>query len=182
MNQAFNQDVPLSLLTMAVGAVLGAVLTPFGDAATGLILERKGRLRGLDTAFILFFAANGVWIIAEIFVELFVRLDSEQASWQTGGAVALLFSLAAITFAIGFRHVPPREKFKANSGVIILALKYLFVGNIIWIAGEVVETFAWEFLPSEPTFLIRSGILFLVAAIGFFLAGMRAVWRASQED
>jgi hypothetical protein len=177
-----DQDVPLSVLTMAAGAVLGAVLTPFGEVAARMILEPKRRARGLDSAFLLFFAANGVWIIAEIFVEIFVRLDSKRASGWTAVSIAFLFLSGAIIFAVGFRLVPPGEPFRDNRGIIALALKYLIAGNIVWIFAEVIETYAWEFLSAQIRVLIIVATLLLLTAVGIFLAGMRAIWRSSQQQ
>jgi hypothetical protein len=53
-----TDDVSLTIVTMVVGAVLGAVITPLGDAFVSLILERKKRSRHLHSALLLFFCCE----------------------------------------------------------------------------------------------------------------------------
>jgi hypothetical protein len=178
----FDDEVPLSLLTMVVGAVLGAVLVPLGRVATERIQSGKG-LKSLDSAFILFFVANGIWIIAEIFVELFIRL-SNNVTWWTALAVASIFSLAAFTFAIGYGYVPRGKEFEASKNTVAQSLKLLIVGNMLWIAGEIIETFGWQIAPNQPRILIHPvtwlRLICLTAAIWIFARGLRAVWHPPQ--
>lgn len=180
-------EVPLSLLTMVIGAVLGSIIIPFGQVVTDRFLERKRRPSGLTTAFLLFFAANGVWIIAEIFVELFVRLDENRVAWPTATPVVILLGLAALIFAVGFKDVSTLSgESRANSSRMVQALKFLILGNIFWILGEAFETFAWELWPDQTRLFIYPAtwlrLPFLLAAVSVFVAGIRAVWRAPSPE
>lgn len=174
-------EVPLAIFTMVVGAILGAVIAPIGEALMEVLLERKRKRRIFHVAFLLFFAANGVWIIGEIFVEMFVRTGG-RVGWPTAIAIAFIFGLAAITFAIGFRFLPKFDGDPTTQG-IAGALKFLIIGNIFWITGEIIETFAWELWPEQsihynygPTTL---HLLFLLVALVVFVVGAVAAWRAA---
>jgi hypothetical protein len=106
---------------------LGAVLVPAGDALVNLAFGK--RRHGIYGALLLFFAACGVWIIAEIFVELFVRAQAE-VGWAVASMVALIFGLAALAFAVGFQQVP-----RGNQNVLdrslARAMFFLITGNIL---------------------------------------------------
>lgn len=177
-------DLSLSLFTMIVGAIFGAVLAPIGDAITGLLFDRKSKGRSLYGAFLLFFAANGVWIVGELLAEIFVRprgaIEAPEAI-----AVALVFGIAATLFAIGFVQLPRDDK-----GTVVLglpqALKWLIIGNILWVLGEVIETIVWELWPDSPNSLgypaLWLRVVFCTAAMAVFVKGVLTCWQLSPSS
>lgn len=171
---ASPEEISLSVLTMVAGAVLGAVLLPLGDWMTHRLRGR--REPSVYGAFALFFAANGIWLIGEIFVELLVRRFS-----LPDGIVAItvggIFGLAALIFAIGFQQLPRNPQNEVEVGVV-KAVFYLIIGNMLWIGGEVAETFTWALLPGAFRFGgVLQIIMCLLAGGCFYLAG-RDCWRA----
>jgi hypothetical protein len=140
-----DNDVFLSLFTMVVGAILGTVLVPVGDAVAHRLMGR--RTRSIYGALLLFFAANGVWIIGEIFAEVFIRFTREP-DVGPATAIAVIFGMAAGIFGIGFRYVPEQSGAPVPDAVA-RAVYWLIIGNILWLSGEVAETFAWAFRPAD---------------------------------
>jgi hypothetical protein len=167
--------LPLAIFTMILGAVLGAVLPPFGDALTNLVFRKRSR--GLHSALLLFFAASGIWVIAEILVELFVRTATDKVDVATATVVASIFGLAAVTFAMGFRHLPKRDK--TTDYRLSRALLLLILGNIFWIIGETLETFTWALWPSEGLYAQGVHVFWSVIAVSVFAAGALAAWRST---
>lgn len=174
-------ELPLAILTMVLGAVLGAVLPPFGDALTNLIFKRKGRSRGLHSAFLLFFAACGIWIIGELFAELFLRTATDSTELSTAIVIASVFAIAAFTFAIGFRHLPRDEGNEATDHRLPRALFFLILGNIIWILGEILEKFTWALWPNGGFLATALSVLFLTIALVVFTKGALDAWHSASS-
>lgn len=120
-------DVPLAIFTTIIGAILGAVLTPLGDTLfRKFIFKTKKKNRDFHSAFLLFFIANAIWVMGEIFVEIFIR-SLDKVDWWTAAGIAFIFSLAAFTFVVGFQYLPRGTTRGSTSGALAPAVRLLIM-------------------------------------------------------
>jgi hypothetical protein len=173
-----DHELSLAIFTMVLGAVLGAVLPPFGDAFTGLAFRRRSR--GLHSALTLLFAASGIWAIAEISSLLFTPSLTGTQDVPTATLIASIFALAALTFAVGVTHLPKKDE--AVDPGLSQALRYLFVGNIIWVIGNMVATFAIALAPSRLLLVESLNYGFTAIALCIFALGARNAWRSTSSS
>jgi hypothetical protein len=168
-----TDDVSLTIVTMVVGAVLGAVITPLGDAFVSLILERKKRSRHLHSALLLFFVANGIWICGEL-MQIWGMYRASEIRWPTVSVMGGIHGLAALTFAIGLRHLPNDED--ASKHKLAHALFLLIVGNMLWLGSAMLEILLWALWPAWGYSATAISTLVLIIPLALFVKGARDAW------
>lgn len=139
----------LNLATMVLGAILGGILAPIGNEVVSKIFRKNKKKIGLYSALLFLFAANGLWIMGEIGIQIFYASRDVQLSLPDiayARPVGLLvivgvLALASYSLWISYQHLPTDDQ---KDDVSYLAqrrgpLAFFIIGNILWISGEILQ-------------------------------------------
>lgn len=167
-------DTTLALVLTFVGAFTGAIFAPFGEYFFERLLGRQ--INRISAGLVLLCAANGFWaIIAFVFNFL---LEPSLALL----IASPLYVISIVLFVSAFRFF---SKFELSDNTaynlsysIFPVLKWLVLGNALWVLAEFIRELAWGLGLERASNLTYAVVLFCSVIVFFF--GLFTLWRETK--
>lgn len=154
----------ITVILTFVGAFAGAVFAPFGEYLFERFLGRE--TNKVVSGFVLLCVANAFWVIIAF---LFTMSGIIASVWL----ISLLYFMSIMIFIAAFRAFAHSE-LKAISAELFRSLKWLILGNMVWVLADFAGH-VQSYLSLSQAFGLALSLTLLFISMAFFLAGALAL-------
>ena len=137
--EPFNSNaLALTIIGAFLGAIVGHAISPI-VASKGIrrILRINAEPIGFDTALLMLLTANAIWVAAELIYTIFEYNSRDITKVIT---TIVMYGISAIVL-LGAYYDVSKSKPDVSSNSQLRAIRYLLLGNFIWIMAYWLE--AW---------------------------------------
>ena len=167
-------EMEFGVVTMVVGALLGAVLSPAIEHVVANRFSKSGPSHSFANGLVLLCSANAAWVLS------FVTLRLSERAAVAIVATAALYLVTLILFIAAYNQLKDSAVHDKPPGLHQLVMP-LLAGNLLWVIGEGSELPLMVFGRDSFPYLYGKYICFIMSGLSF-LYGLRVYYRIRKAD